>query len=276
MCEIITGLVADIQHTSSHDGPGIRTTVFLKGCPLHCPWCHNPECISFKPQILNYPAKCIGCHRCAEGCFAGAKVLCGQLWTPDQLIDEVLLDQPYYGKDGGVTLSGGEPLAQAAFAADFLRRCQEFKIGTAVETSLYAAWDTAWSVLQYSHLVMADLKVWDSELHQAITGVPNLQVINNLRALGTQGIPLILRTPIIPGISDSPANIAAIAAFAAGLPNLVCYELLPYHPLGLGKAAAVGAAETRYAIPEHEAMQQLGLLAAKAGIPVKISGVFVK
>ena len=114
------GIVADIQRNSIHDGPGIRTTVFLKGCPLNCAWCHNPECISFTPQIMYYPEKCIGCGYCEKGCFSGARVMCGKEMNLQEVMNEILLDKDYYGEDGGVTISGGEPFAQRSFLNELI------------------------------------------------------------------------------------------------------------------------------------------------------------
>ena len=133
---MISGIVADIQRASVHDGPGIRTTVFLKGCPLHCAWCHNPECISSQPQMMYYPEKCIGCGLCHKGCFSGARVMCGKEMTVEEVVREVLLDRDYYGPDGGVTFSGGEALAQKAFLNGLIDECKANGISCAVETSL--------------------------------------------------------------------------------------------------------------------------------------------
>ena len=151
-----TGIIADIQRASVHDGPGLRTTVFFKGCPLRCAWCHNPECIGREPEILLYPEKCIGCKRCDEGCYTGARVLCGNEMTAEALLREILLDRAYYGHDGGVTFSGGEPLMQAPFLSEMIDLCRASGIHTAVETSL-AIFDGA--IYGKLDLVMADFKI---------------------------------------------------------------------------------------------------------------------
>ena len=117
-------MITEIERFSIHDGPGIRTVVFLKGCPLHCDWCHNSECISFEKQELYYPEKCIGCGKCTEGCYAGARVLCGQEMTPYEVLKEILQDRAYYGETGGLTLSGGEPMAHPTFSKELLRLCK--------------------------------------------------------------------------------------------------------------------------------------------------------
>ena len=131
------GLIADIQRASFHDGSGIRTTVFFKGCPLSCVWCHNPECISFEKQMLLYPDKCIGCGLCDKGCFSGARLVCGREYTADDLLAEILQDKPYYGTDGGVTFSGGEPMAQKNYLSKIIDKCKKENISTAIETSLF-------------------------------------------------------------------------------------------------------------------------------------------
>ncbi len=133
---MIKGLIADIQRASIHDGDGVRTTVFFKGCPLSCKWCHNPECISFEKEILYYPEKCIHCGMCDKGCFSGARVVCGKSMTADEVLSEIMLDVPYYGDTGGVTFSGGEPFAQGKFLNACIDKCKENGINCAVETSL--------------------------------------------------------------------------------------------------------------------------------------------
>ncbi len=266
------GIIADIQRASVHDGPGLRTTVFCKGCPLRCQWCHNPECMDPKPQVLRYPEHCIGCGLCESGCFSGAQVVCGREMTVGEVLAEILRDRPYYGAEGGMTLSGGEPLFQADFSRELLAACRDEGISTAVETSLFAPWETAEPVLRQCELVMADLKVWDDSLHQKVTGVSNRRILENLRRLDGLGVPFVLRTPVIPGVNAVPEEIGAIAGFAAGLVHLKYYELLPYHPLGLQKAAAVGMEEPRFEIPSSETMEQL---AHAAGLPVRIAGKVV-
>ena len=149
------GIVADIQRASIHDGPGMRTTVFLKGCPLRCAWCHNPECTSYKPQYMYYHERCIGCGKCEEGCFSGARVICGKEMTVEDVMKEVLLDRTYYAEEGGVTFSGGEPLAQKEFLSALIDACREKHIHCAVETSLIYYDEDIFKKLD---LVMADLK----------------------------------------------------------------------------------------------------------------------
>lgn len=265
------GIVADLQRSSVHDGPGLRTTVFLKGCQLDCPWCHNPETISPQPEELYYPEKCIGCNQCANGCFSAARVLCGREMSVEDVLAEVALDAPYYGKDGGVTLSGGEPLCQREFALELLRACRERGVHTAMETNLCFPPVYTRSVLAELDLLMADLKFWDPQAHRRWTGQTNGFVKENLWQASGMGLPIILRTPVIPGVNDTTQEISAIARFAAGLETLVYYELLAYHPLGLSKAAALGRETQRFEKPAPAHMQALGEAAAAEGVPVRIN-----
>lgn len=245
MC--LKAIVADIQHASLHDGPGLRTTVFLKGCPLSCAWCHNPECISFKPEMMYYPEKCIGCGKCDVGCFSGAKVICGKEMTVDEVFDEIMQDKPYYGNDGGVTVSGGEPLSQPEFTLALLNKCRLNGIHTALETSLYSYNE---EIFKSCDLIMADLKLWDDQKHILHTGVSNERIIENFKKLDRLNIPFIMRTPVIDGISDA-GDIKKIADFARTLKNLIKYELLPYHPLGITKSKALRREQTRFGAPAN-------------------------
>ncbi len=248
---MIKGCIADIERASTHDGPGLRTTVFFKGCPLSCAWCHNPECIDFKPQILQYPEKCIGCGQCEKGCFAGAKVVCGREMTVDAVLAELLRDRDYYGAEGGVTFSGGEPMAQALFLKELLERCRAEALHCAIETSMIC-YDE--EIFKRADLLMCDLKIWDSETHRRYVGVGNERILEQLKKADGLGIPIILRTPVIPEIEQ---GIGEIAAFAKTLKNVVQYELLPYHPLGEGKRRALGAAESGFTVPSKERMKEL-------------------
>ena len=246
-----TATIADIQRCTTEDGPGLRTTVFFKGCPLNCKWCHNPECISPSPQILSYPEKCIGCNKCDEGCYSGAKVVCGNEMTADEIMDEILQDRLYYGTEGGVTFSGGEPLMQREFLAGLIDDCRKNGIHTAVETSL-CIYDEA--ILRSLDLVMADLKIWDGAVHLQYTGIQNDKIKENFIRLNGLGIPIIARTPVIPDIEQ---GIPEISAFLKGLENVRRYELLPYHPLGEQKRAALGLKPTDFNIPTKQQMKEL-------------------
>lgn len=244
-------MIADIECAATHDGSGIRTTVFFKGCPLNCRWCHNPECIGFKPQMMYYPEKCIGCGKCDEGCFSGARVICGKEYDAETLMKEILLDKDYYGENGGVTFSGGEPLAQPEFLKLMLDDCRKQGIGCAVETSLIIYDEEIFGKLDF---VMADFKIWDSGIHKEYTGVPNEVIKENFRKLNELNIPIIARTPIIPGVKQETDK---ISEFLKTLNNIKQYELLPYHPMGNAKRAALGMEPDGFKEPDREYMKEL-------------------
>lgn len=248
---MIKGLIADIQRASIHDGDGVRTTVFFKGCPLSCKWCHNPECISFEKEILYYPEKCIHCGMCDKGCFSGARVVCGKSMTADEVLSEIMLDVPYYGKNGGVTFSGGEPFAQGKFLNECIDKCRENKINCAVETSLIYFDENVFGKLDF---VMADLKIWNSDLHKKYTGTGNERIIQNFENLNKLNIPIIARTPVIPEINQ---EIDKISSFLKTLSNVRKYELLPYHPLGNSKRKALGQKADGFSVPSKEYMKEL-------------------
>lgn len=245
------GLVADIQRASLHDGDGIRTTVFLKGCPLSCLWCHNPECISFEKQELFYPEKCIGCNMCHKGCYSGAKVICGREMTAQEVLNEVLEDVPYYTEGGGVTISGGEPMAQNEFLKELIALCKENNINCALETSLIYYDEEIFKNLDF---IMADLKIWNNDLHKKYTGVGNEKIKENFIKLNSLNIPIIARTPVIPEIEQ---GIDKISEFLKNLENVKKYELLPYHPLGVSKQKALGMELKEFTVPSKEYMKEL-------------------
>jgi len=278
----VNGIVTDIQRFSVHDGPGIRTTVFLKGCNLRCAWCHNPETLLPGPQLQVLPAKCIGCGAClacgacAAVCYAGALVLVGREMTAEAVVAEVLEDRPFYEESaGGVTVSGGEPLAQRAFAVEVLRRCRDEGLHTAVETNLAAPWEHVAEFLPVTDLFMVDVKLMDGEAHERWTGAPNDEILANVRRLAHQEQPMVVRTPVVPGVNDTREEIGAVADLIRTFPNLAYYELLPYHPLGTGKYRSLGM-EYRLAHlerPSREQMDDLARTAGERGIAVRVAGV---
>lgn len=249
-----TAIVTHIERCSFEDGPGLRTVVFFKGCPLHCAWCHNPECIDPAPQTLLYPEKCIGCGQCASGCFSGARVICGKEMTEDEIIEQILFDRDYYGADGGVTFSGGEPLMHRDILLSLIERCREAGIHTAVETSMVIFDEAVFSALDY---VMADIKLMDPERHRQYVGQDNAHILENFRKLDKLNKPILVRTPIIPTVNDTPEDIAAIRNFVRTLKNAIGYDLLPYHPLGEPKRKALGLEPTRFTVPTLEEMEVL-------------------
>lgn len=232
-----TALITEIQAFSVHDGPGLRTTVFFKGCPLSCVWCHNPECISYEKEILHYPEKCIGCGMCESGCYSGAKMVCGKEMTAEEIFGRIMLDKPYYGEDGGVTFSGGEALSYPEILKKLIALCKKEGISTAIETSLFF-YDE--EILENLDLVMADFKIWDDNAHKKYTGVSNEQIKENFCKLDKLDVPFIVRTPLIPGITDGKENIINIRSFIKNFKNVKKYELLAYNPLGNSKLEALG------------------------------------
>ncbi|MCE5258839.1 MAG: glycyl-radical enzyme activating protein [Chloroflexi bacterium] len=299
----MSGIVTNIQRFSIHDGPGIRTTVFLKGCNLRCFWCHNPETLSTQPQLQLFPNRCIGCgacftrcvngahervdgarafHRelckacgnCAETCYAEALVITGEDKSAEQVVAEVLRDKPFYETShGGVTLSGGEPLLQFDFSYEILQRCKAEGLHTAIETALNFPWQRVEAILPVTDLVMLDIKLLDPAKHKECTGVSNERILENIRELGKCSRPLIVRTPIIPGMNDTPDEVLAIAHLAAQLPNLLYYELLPFHPMASGKYDSLGIDYRARDMerPSKEKMDTLVAYAQAAGIQVKHS-----
>lgn len=245
------GLVADIQRASFHDGEGIRTTVFMKGCPLFCLWCHNPETISFEKQELFYPEKCIGCNMCYKGCYSGAKVICGKEMTAEEVFAEIKSDVPYYTGGGGVTFSGGEPMSQKEFVKSVISLCEKENINCAMETSLIFYDEEVFKSLDF---IMCDLKIWDDDIHKEYTGVSNKTIKDNFIKLNTLNIPIIARTPVIPEINQ---EIDKISEFLKCLENVKKYELLPYHPLGLSKQKALGLEGREFSVPSKEYMKEL-------------------
>ncbi len=264
------GTVFDIQRFSVHDGPGIRTTVFLKGCPLNCIWCHNPESKSSAPEILLHTNQCIGCGECTEACelglhsfdeasnhyierkkcvlcrkceavCTGAIEICGKEMSSAEVMDTVIRDEAFYkNSGGGMTLSGGEPLMQAEFARELLMLATERGLNTAIETSGATKWENILSILPYTDLFLWDYKETSPELHKKYTGASNTLILDNLHRLSDAGAKIILRCPIIPGYNDRDDHFSAIGRLAEELQGVIRVDIEPYHPLGKSKAEALG------------------------------------
>jgi len=268
-----TGMVFDIQRSSVHDGPGIRTTVFLKGCNLRCFWCHNPESWRAGADLMFYPQKCIGCGKClaicplgchsvtpegeheidrekctacgacAKKCYPGALVLSGKERTVEDVMKSVRADAPFYrNSGGGMTVSGGEPLLQADFTLALLKAAKDESIHTALDTAGHAEFALFERVLPCVDLLLFDCKCMDSAVHKQVTGVGNERILENLYKLGQGSVPVWVRVPVIPGVNDTEENMIALRDFLACLPAVKRVDLLAYHNLGAGKHENLGQA----------------------------------
>ncbi len=298
-----TGLIFNIQKYSLHDGPGIRTTVFLKGCPLRCGWCHNPESRLPEPEISWSQARCIRCGQCRDicprapdqspetaaidrqqcircgqcvgVCPTGAREWIGRPRTVSDVLAEILEDRIFYDESsGGVTLSGGEPLMQPEFAAELLAACRAEGLHTAVDTCGYGRREDLLALATWTDLFLYDVKILDDSRHRQYTGVSNGVILENLRALCERGAKVWIRVPVIPGFNDDPGDIEATAAWVASLGSVQRIHLIPYHALGTNKAERVGLAPaaTDIAPPSDERMRALAERARGHGLAVKIGG----
>ncbi|PSH03430.1 MAG: Phenylacetate decarboxylase activating enzyme [Acidobacteria bacterium] len=273
----LTGMVFNIQGYSVQDGPGIRTTVFLKGCPLRCLWCSNPESQTTPKDVLYIRAKCVKCHRCVnickngaisynpdlepegyvtvnheicatckdhvcvQGCYESAYEDVGTPMTVDQVMEILEADQPFFVQSGGgVTVSGGEPLLSHEFLRELFKRCKQSYIHTAIETTGYAPWDNFKSVLEYTDLALFDVKHMDPVIHKQLTGVSNELIHSNLeKVFAETKTQVVIRIPVIPGGNDTVENMQATAKFMKKI-GAREVDLMPYHRMGMGKYAGLG------------------------------------
>ncbi len=232
--------VTDVQRFSLNDGPGIRTTVFLQGCNMRCDWCHNPETIPVRPVEMFYKDRCIGCGKCAEGCTAAARTMSSREMTVEDVMFQVRQDKLYYDESGGgVTVSGGEPSLHADFVEALADACHAEGIKIAVETNMSLPWAQIDPMLRKMDLIMCDLKLNATVEHMKHTGLDNQSIFNSIGRASKLGIPMIVRTPLIPGVTDSEDNIKPIAEYIAKMDNIVRYELLNFNPLGGSKREAL-------------------------------------
>ena len=242
------GIIFDIQRFSVHDGPGIRTTVFMKGCSLRCGWCHNPEGLRMETQVQFFQEHCIGCGRCGGvrelenvcKCPTGALKQVGQKVTPAWLLEEALADLDFYGSDGGVTFSGGECLLQADFVAHMLKMLKDRGVTTAVDTCGNVPWENIEKALPYCDTWLYDVKCADPETHRRFTGCDNRRILENLEKLGKTDANIWIRVPVIPDCNDDLDEMERIAGIAAATPGVSRVTLMPYHTLGKSKYATLG------------------------------------
>ena len=266
------GVITSIQKMCMNDGPGYRTTVFLKGCSLNCQWCHNPEGKRRFPEVIPYVGNCTGCGECIQVCPTGALrledgttprldtglcttclqcvkvcrydgvVVWGKIVSVAYVMEEVLKDKPFYiHSGGGLTLSGGEPMVQPGFSLALLKAAKEEGIGTALDTCGHAAWEEFERVLEYTDMVLFDAKIRDSLEHRQYAGIGNEQILENARRIASLGIKMRIRIPVIPGRNDSMENWIETAKFIESLGDVVQgVDLLPYHPYAGGKYLAFG------------------------------------
>lgn len=277
----MTGTIFDIQRMSLHDGPGIRTTVFFKGCSMHCFWCHNPESLSVEPDIQFFADRCILCGRCqevcdrychsidqktrvhdfkrdsctkcgkcAQACAAGSLIKTGEVITPEELVKIVIRDRVFFEHSGGgVTASGGEPLLQSAFVQRFFAILKQQGIHTAVETALNVSPESLTAVIPFTDLFLADIKHPDPDRHRSATGVTNELITRNFRILEQSGRPYVIRVPVVPGVNDSEAVMRALNTRICSLLHPLYLELMPYHEYGLKKYSSLSR--------EHSALDAL-------------------
>lgn len=290
----ITGQIFDIQRFAVHDGPGIRTTVFFKGCSNRCGWCHNPESFVKQSQIQYYPDRCVYCGNCVvscpqkchsivdgrhvfdrthctacgictQNCYVDALVLSGKSMTVDEVMEQVLADVVYYEKSGGgVTLSGGEPVLQTEFCLELLKCIKHHNLHAAIQTAGNYDYNRLKVLLPYIDLIMYDIKAYSQSIYDMHIHGDRDTILNNLKKLDNEGIPIIVRTPVVGSVNDTSEEILSIARFLQDMKNLKQYVLLPYHSLGKVKYDTLGKEyENTYYTPDPDTMSMFTSLASE-------------
>lgn len=294
------GMISEITNFSTHDGPGIRTTVFVKGCPLRCRWCSNPETWNPVYQLYYMQKKCTGCRKCEaicpqaaigevskgkdrirrddcnlckkclDVCLPGAYRISGTVYESEELFRKVQRDKPFFGRDGGLTISGGEPLCQPEFVRELFSLCKEDGISTVLDTSGYGKWEDLENILPLTDLVLLDIKAMDNEVHQKWTGVSNQLILENAVRIAAK-VPVRISLPLIPGVNDDKENLLKTAEFACKN-GVEWMDINPFHALGAAKYESLGLESpyTQFRSMEKEEVEQAAELFRGNGLKVSV------
>ncbi|CAG0928604.1 Benzylsuccinate synthase activating enzyme [Thermoflexales bacterium] len=297
------GLIFDIKKYAIHDGPGLRTTIFFKGCPLNCWWCHNPESQSPQREMILYENRCIRCGACLAACpqqaitwldgepitdramcehcgtcvsecYAEVRQIVGREMTVEQVMAEIEPDLAFYDEShGGVTFSGGEPLLQRDFLLALLQACHARELHTAIDTCGFASWETLDQIRPFTDLFLYDLKLIDDERHREFTGVTNHSILRNLQDLSALGHSIVIRIPIVPGLNDDDEAIRQLAEFIAALPRRHPIDLLAYHHIAVDKYLRLGKPYRLFEVrrPDTNRLSEIALVLQQFDLPVTIS-----